>query len=186
LDGILAAQRLDVHDIEGIHHLYQAVVARDQQELHHPLDAPQLQQPRLADGGQPLMTDATSPVLKAEDPRSATADAAADAEHRRALSLLAALPEADQLAVMRDYLIAATAKDCSIMLALQASRAAAPLPSQSHLRVSAGPVPRATGASLATGHLRMSDRTVIVFKVRRCCGVTLSSCLEAHALLTAG
>ena len=158
-----------MHDIEGIHHLYQAVVARGQHDAGRPPDATLLQQLQLATDGQTQMTHAHSTVLLAEDQRCATADA----EYWTALSSLAALSEADQLAAVRDYLIAATAKDCSIMVTLQASASVA---ARSTLRESDGPVPPATGASRATGHLRTPDGAVVVFKV--CCrSITLACCL---------
>lgn len=45
--------------------------------------------------------------------------AEAEEEHEAALDVLRAMPDAEALAALRDYLIAATAKDCAIMISFR-------------------------------------------------------------------
>ena len=167
LNSILAAQRLDAHNIEGIHHIYDALLTRQLSGL--PPDAPLLQQQWAARGSPSPVFEAASRSSQAGEPHCAVADTSSAAEHQSALSSLTALPQADQLAALRNYLIAASAKDCSIMIALQASQPT-DLAARSDLTVSDASAPRAMDAPRATGRFCMPDGTVITFKVR-CCAV---------------
>ena len=92
LGSILEVQQLDVHDIEGVSVLY----ARLKQQTH------------AADG---TCLPSTCSKAKAERLESCEVD------HARAIAQLLALTPPEALRVIRDYLIAATAKDCSIMIA---------------------------------------------------------------------
>ena len=131
LAGILRAQQLDVHDIEGIHVLLQTLLGLEGA-------APGVTVPPVACGPPPeaAVLAATAPDgysigfegTAANPGRGVESgleipDHTADhhqAEHSVAIGWLMALPEADALTAMRHYLIAATAKDCAIMITLQA------------------------------------------------------------------
>ena len=91
LDRLLAAQRLDRHDVEGVFPLLQALLQRS--TAGQPADA------QLAAAEEPLEMDATPDELQA------------------AAQLLALDTEA-ACEVLREYLIAAAAKDCSLMITL--------------------------------------------------------------------
>lgn len=92
LSSILKVQKLDTFDIEGVAVLYHRLTAQSQ----------------VVNGVHPPPT--TSHANK-------EGVACQEAEHGKAIAQLLALPDVDALAIIRDYLIAATAKDCSIMVA---------------------------------------------------------------------
>ncbi len=77
------------------------------------------------------------------------------------------LPEAEQLAALREYLTAATAKDCSVMVALQASSPVHLTPA-SNVTFCGGHVPD-DGASPAMGRFLNTEESSIAFKVRPPC-----------------
>jgi len=92
---ILNVQKLDKFDIEGVSALYQRLTKHRQQGNRAP---------------QP-------PDVEIHDQIGGPPDEVEFAKHRKATSQLLALPVSEALGVIKDYLIAATAKDCSIMVA---------------------------------------------------------------------
>ena len=149
MDGILSAQRLDVHDIEGIYRVYEAVIARGQQAADRPRAAPQQ---------QCLPVAASRELL----PSAAASQDDCTGEEGTGRQSVSMLPPAEQLAVLRDYLTASTAKDCSVMIALQASQPV-------HLRAASTVMdhPDADARSApAIGRLATADGSFIAFKVQ--------------------
>ena len=94
LESVLRAQRLCPYDIEGVYHLYRSL---------------------LGDGG--AADDAFSHRGPPEGRAAASAHAAAG--HADALLALRSLPRGEALEVLRSYCVAATAKDCAVMIAIQ-------------------------------------------------------------------
>ena len=164
LRSILGMQQLDVHDIEGIHPLYQAVLAREQPPSDRKCEASAEQHPQIAGSVQSLATDTARQAVDAGSAVSSFANTAVDAEILDARQSLIMLPEAAQLAALRDYLTAATAKDCSIMIALQASTPVH-LTAASDARFCGG-LAADDGSSPAVGRLSVTEESSIAFKVR--------------------
>ena len=167
LAGVLRAQRLDVHDIEGIHILLHALLDPQSESLltctviHPSVEAapdssissviPLTVSPKPSPIGcataQPLLSPAPTPSVSRvaslldqhSTPHEAQAQdcskfvkrdrvdglpgsrADAGAEHSTAVEKLRAMPEAEALDALLDYLIAATAKDCAVMVTMQAA-----------------------------------------------------------------
>ena len=92
LGSILKVQQLDIHDIEGVSVLYHRLRHRNN-----------------AANGMCLPSNYGEATTEGLD--------ASEADHARAIAQLLALTNEDALKIIRDYLIAATAKDCSIMIA---------------------------------------------------------------------
>ena len=126
LPRLLAAQRQCAYDVEGVHRLYCRLAG-----LPQPAGA-------AADGGSSADDPGSSGSSgggerhgsngsAAVSASAATADGSEEeAEHAAAVQRLLSLPDEQAHAVLRVYAVAATAKDCAIMLALQ--RLAAPPP----------------------------------------------------------
>ncbi len=132
-------QQLDEHDIEGVHPLYQHLLRqRETAVQQHNMTATRQQQPdgqRGQNGGSgsgegngaPSPKPPVSPVAEALEHTSCRR------RHRCAAALrlealmrcqaareaLLALPPEAAFAVLRNYMAAATAKDCSVMIALR-------------------------------------------------------------------
>ena len=164
LRSVLAVQQLDVHDIEGIYPLYQALLRRKQSVSDCESVAVRGQRSLAADSMQSLSTDAAPEDVCLGDAVTSSAKAAADAEGFDARRSLSVLPEAGRLAALRDYLTAATAKDCSVMIALQASRPMHVTPA-SELRFCGGATTD-DGSSPAMGRFSTTEESSIAFKVR--------------------
>lgn len=162
LNGILTAQRLDVHDIEGIYPVYKAFLAREQQAADRSRGATGS---HAVDEMQPGTSQAAPQVECAGDSTLTNPSAAACAEHQSALQSVGMLPDAEQLAALRDYLTAATAKDCSVMIAVQASR-----PVHSHPEGYAAALDSllVDAGSPAMGRFSRADGSIVAFKVRCC------------------
>ena len=92
LGSILKVQQLDLYDIDGVSVLYQRLT-----HLNN------------AANGMRLPSKCSKAKTEGLEPH--------EAEHARAVAQLLALTDQEALGVIRDYLIAATAKDCSIMIA---------------------------------------------------------------------
>ena len=92
MSSILKVQQLDLYDIEGVSVLYH--------RLRHWNNAANGM--HLPSNGSEARTEGLE---------------SCEAEHARAVAQLLALTDEEALMVIRDYLIAATAKDCSIMIA---------------------------------------------------------------------
>lgn len=172
LAGILRAQQLDVHDIEGIHVVLQtllevpgaappacALLDTSNQDasappvsLQHPPPSKPIPSLPISSISSPSFSPIPSPPgchipspPAARSPQCESqaqgcspasgeglrqdgshvhpglrVDPGTDTEHSAAIERLRAMPEADAFAALRNYLIAATAKDCAIMVTLQA------------------------------------------------------------------
>ena len=101
LQKLLSIQVLDVHDIEGIHPLYQHVM----QQLRCEVDA-SAEPCSLA--GHRFNTNADV------QPRAANL-----LPHEMYVQSLLEKSWAEQMQLIREYLLATTAKDCSLMITLQ-------------------------------------------------------------------
>ena len=105
LDSILAVQKLDRYDIEGVYAIYQQLLGNiNKQDLEAGL------QPALSSCAQKAV------ACSAEEGRG---NQPLMQEYQQAMKSILSLPRNQALAVLRDYLIAATAKDCSIMIAFR-------------------------------------------------------------------
>ena len=100
LQKLLSIQALDEHDIEGVFPLYQHV----------------LQQLKASSGDCTSAAAAASSSPIAAEQQSGDVLQPCDAHIQQLLNL--GWPQ--QLRILRDYLLATTAKDCSLMIALQA------------------------------------------------------------------
>lgn len=100
LQKLLSIQALDEHDIEGVYPLYQHV----------------LQQLRAPSGDCTSAAAATSSSSVTAEQQSGDALQPCGAYIQQLLNL--GWPQ--QMRILRDYLLATTAKDCSLMIALQA------------------------------------------------------------------
>jgi len=107
LSRLLAVQQLDVHDVEG------AIQAR-------PCSSAEW----VRTGGLISPLQAYGAVLGLPAERGCPSCAAADGVHCSAREAIRQLPRPKALAVLRDFLIAQSAKDAAVMLALQ------PLPAE--------------------------------------------------------
>ena len=105
LDSILAVQKLDRYDIEGVYAIYQQLLGNIN-EQHFEADL----QPALSSCAQ------ESVACSAEEGQG---NQPAVQEYQQTMKSILNLPHNQALAVLRDYLIAATAKDCSIMIAFR-------------------------------------------------------------------
>ena len=166
LERVLAVQRLDTLDAEGAHVLLQELLRRDADAApcredaaaatgvpREGSDMPLPDPVGAAAPGPPSSGGAAPPAALAGAPDpgpdpgpNADPDEAA---HRAELARLRALPQADACAALRAYLTAATAKDCSVMVALQVLPSPDPATEGSAL-----PEPAVPGAAgdFASGH----------------------------------
>lgn len=97
----MEAQKLDRHDIEGVY------------ELHMKLSG---KQTHTKDSGG--TTDDHSAQLPADSEPSNNAALA----YKQAITALLELPRDEALQILRDYVVAAAAKDCSVMVTMRALR----------------------------------------------------------------
>ena len=155
-----------MHDIEGIFPMYQALLAGEQQATDREHDAVSGQHPPTADSEQSLSTEAAPRDVCLGGAVASSEQTIACAETSDAKQSLNMLSEAEQLAALRDYLTAATAKDCSVMTALRASSPVHLTPT-SDVRFFGGPIID-DGASPAMGRFSTPEESSIAFKVRSC------------------
>lgn len=106
LQRVLDAQRLDVHDIEGVKVLLDRLLA---QEYSVQSDSQRA----------PLSAEHAGSTVDASEPQQSSELLAAPIEHREALDSLLKLDRAAAYRVLQHYLTAATAKDLSIMITLR-------------------------------------------------------------------
>ncbi len=113
LQKLLSIQALDAHDIEGIYPLYRHVL----QQLRFQTDSP-----NVVHSLSPFEGISSESELSALQPQEA---------HVRSLLRKT---WSEQISMIRDYLLATTAKDCSLMITMQALPAALPdhMDSQCH------------------------------------------------------
>lgn len=113
LPRLLAAQRQCGYDVEGVHRLYCHLAGL---------------KPDAAEQAEAAAAAAAAERERAEEepvggPSSSSINGGSDddatARHAQAVSALLALPAAEAHNVLRAYVVAATAKDCAIMVALQ-------------------------------------------------------------------
>jgi len=161
LARLLALQRLDAADVEGIAPVYDSLMADLRRGSGGGGGGGELEEAERGGegdgeegGAQPLGTDgrppaaaraaasagapSTPPLLAAA---AAAAAAAAGGGPAAAVAALVDAPRAARLALLRDFLVAATAKDCALMVTLQAVEAA-PACGGSTGGAGAGPWPR--------------------------------------------
>ena len=167
LERVLAVQRLDTLDAEGAHVLLQELLRRGADAAScregaaaatgvpykEGSDMPPPESVGAAAPGPPSPGGAAPPAALAgapdPDPDPGPNPDPDEAAHRAELARLRALPQADACAALRAYLTAATAKDCSVMVALQVLPSPDPATGGRALREPA--VPGAAGGP-ASGH----------------------------------
>lgn len=99
---LLEAQRLDVHDIEAIYPLYMHACQQADSALGHGTTVG-----IRSNGAQP------------QQPHSAQKHLPEQSNEQLYIQSLLQKPHHEQLEILRKYLLAATAKDCSILITLQ-------------------------------------------------------------------
>ncbi|GBG76676.1 hypothetical protein CBR_g22893 [Chara braunii] len=111
LDGLLRAQRLDQYDIEGVIHVFEALMCGAQQDSN------------VADADTECDSNsahAGNGHFPAGGELGASSGGLEDEVKLRAeLERLKALPRDECIRVVRDFLIAATAKDCSLLISMR-------------------------------------------------------------------
>lgn len=107
LARLLEAQRQCLHDVEGMHRLY-----------CHLTGAP-LPAAAAAESAAAAEDASGSDASASASVSSSASSAAALASHAEAVARLLALPADEAHAALRGYVVAATAKDCALMVTLQ-------------------------------------------------------------------
>ena len=141
LGSLLQAQQQCRHDIEGVYRLYcchlATAAAAEQQKQPDP-------------GGSECRC---SSACGGSECMGVAAEATVDGEHAAAVARLLALPREEAHAVLRSYAVAATAKDCAVMLTLQ--RCLPVAPSQQQQQQAAQQLQREAAQELQVGLVRV-------------------------------
>lgn len=166
---MLAVQRLDTLDAEGARVLLQELLRRGAdagacgEDAVAPTGVPGEGRavPPLGPVGSaapeaPFLGGAAPPAalsgVSDPDPDPGPSAGPDEAAHRAELARLRALPQADACAALRAYLTAATAKDCSVMVALQVLPAPAPAPDRATGGSAGGALESLAAGDPASGH----------------------------------